>query len=140
MAIEAKVDGKLEEVVLSVPLPGDLSGRMLVEFSASLRGEAVAMRVCGKDWLGFSLEEFSLLSQSMTPALQAIERERRKAAVPGAGSEWEHVESLSQVVVLELVDNNKTLIYRFANDQRKWTAPLSEFMRSYRPRVAKGRG
>ena len=129
IAIEAKVYGKLEEVVLSVPLPGDLSGRMLVEFSAPLRGDDVAMRVRGKDWLGLSLEEFLLLSQSMVPALQMIERERRKAAVPTVDSEWEHIESLSRVVVLELVDNSKTLLYQFSNDQRKWSMPVAEFLR-----------
>lgn len=134
MALEVKVDKEKEIVQVDVAAQGDFSGRKLVEFIAELQGELVSMRLEDKDWVVFTLEEFSLLGQSMVPALQAIERERRKAAVPTVDSEWEHIESLSRVVVVELVDNSKTLIYRFSNDQRKWSVPVAEFMRGYRLR------
>lgn len=134
MALEVKVDREKEMVQVDVASHEDLSGRKLVEFNAALQGELVQMRLKDKDWVVFTLEEFSLLGQSMVPALQAIERERRKAAVPTVDSEWEHIESLSRVVVLELVDNSKTLLYRFSNDQRKWSMPVAEFMRGYRLR------
>lgn len=139
MAIEAKVDREKETVQVDVSSPEDLSGRKLVEFNAPLQGELVQMRLKDKEWCVFTLEEFSLLGQSMIPALQAIERERRKAAVPTVDSEWEHIESLSRVIVVELVDNSKTLLYRFSNDQRKWSMPVAEFMRSYRLRERTGK-
>lgn len=134
MALEVKVDREKETVQVDVAAPEDLSGRKLVEFNAALQGELVQMRLKDKEWVVFTLEEFSLLGQSMVPALQAIERERRKAAVPTVDSEWEHIESLSRVIVVELVDNSKTLLYRFSNDQRKWSMPVAEFMRGYRLR------
>ena len=99
MALEVKVDTEKELVQVDATSPDDLSGRKLVEFSATLQGELVQMRLKDKEWVVFTLEEFSLLGQSMVPALQAIERERRKAAVPTVDSEWEHIESLSESTV-----------------------------------------
>lgn len=132
--METKVNVEKGLVIVQVPLSGDLSGRLLAEFSGKIQGEPVVIKIREGAEIELSLEEFSLLGQSMVPALQAIERERRKAAVPTVDSEWEHIESLSRVVVLELVDNSKTLIYRFSNDQRKWSMPVAEFLRGYRLR------
>lgn len=132
--METKVNVEKGLVIVQVPLSGDLSGRLLAEFSGKIQGEPVVVKIRDGAEIELSLEEFSLLGQSMVPALQAIERERRKAAVPTIDSEWEHIESLSRVVVLELVDSSKTLIYRFSNDQRKWSMPVAEFLRGYRLR------
>jgi hypothetical protein len=133
---QGKVGEAGRKIAIDLDLPGDLSGRTLVRMEYTAESERVSVWFKDSEAKAeFTLDEFSLVAQSFGPALKAIEEERRATSLPESGSVWLHRESQARIVIEELIDNGKRVLYRFANEQRKWSMELGELRKEYRAKV-----
>lgn len=132
IARQGKVGEKERVLQATLALPGDLSGRSLLEINYNITTEKVLVSLKGNETkIELSLDDFSLVAQSFAPTLKAIEEERRANALPESGSTWRHRESQARIVLEELIDGGKRVLYRFEREQRKWSMDLSELRREY---------
>lgn len=132
IARQGKNGGKERMLQAALALPGDLSGRNLLEITYVSATEKVLVSLKDSEVKAeFSLDDFSLVAQSFAPTLKAIEEERRANALPESGSTWRHRESQARIVVEELIDGGKRVLYRFERENRKWSMDLSELKREY---------
>ena len=132
IARHGKVGEKERMLQAALALPGDLSGRTLLEITYNAATEKVLVSLKdSKVKAEFPLDDFSLVAQSFGPTLKAIEEERRANALPESGSTWRHRESQARIVIEELIDGGKRVLYRFEREQRKWSIDLSELKREY---------